>query len=114
MLIEMTGAKLITEERIRQQRDPAEKGFEGEGYDSHHDQRHTDKELARAALAYLLEYAEPRAASALPPGWWPWRVSDWKPTEDKVRQLAKSGALIAAEIDRLLVERGQSAEGSGL
>ena len=33
---------------------------------------------------------------------WPWRPSWWKPTpDDRVRELVKTGALIAAEIDRL-------------
>jgi hypothetical protein len=32
---------------------------------------------------------------------WPWDNKYWKPSEDKVRNLVKAGALIAAEIDRL-------------
>jgi hypothetical protein len=31
---------------------------------------------------------------------WPWDESWWKPG-DRIRELAKAGALIAAEIDRL-------------
>jgi len=34
---------------------------------------------------------------------WPWEKSWWKPTpNDRVKELVKAGALIAAEIDRLL------------
>jgi hypothetical protein len=36
---------------------------------------------------------------------WPWDENDWKPADDPVRNLEKAGALIAAEIDRLLRER---------
>lgn len=33
---------------------------------------------------------------------WPWRYGSWKPsTDNRVMELAKAGALIAAEIDRL-------------
>lgn len=33
---------------------------------------------------------------------WPWDKSWWKPTpDDRIRELIKAGALIAAEIDRL-------------
>ena len=33
---------------------------------------------------------------------WPWEANWWKPTpEDRIKELAKAGALIAAEIDRL-------------
>ena len=38
------------------------------------------------------------------PRWWPksWDIIWWKPTpKDRVRELAKAGALIAAEIDRI-------------
>ena len=34
---------------------------------------------------------------------WPWDDEWWKPTpDDRIRELVKAGALIAAEIDRLL------------
>lgn len=37
-------------------------------------------------------------------GWrngWPWDAKWWKPSDDPIKNLVKSGALIAAEIDRL-------------
>jgi hypothetical protein len=42
------------------------------------------------------------------PGWWPWAERFWKPTpDDRVRELVKAGALIAAEIDRLTAKGSQ-------
>ena len=39
---------------------------------------------------------------------WPWNGSYWKPTpDDRIKELTKAGALIAAEIDRLLNENTQ-------
>lgn len=97
-----TGIELIAEERARQ--------ISVEGWTPEHDDAHTDSELARAAATYAM------------PGWlrnlhvrpictetthtirakiWPWEISWWKPCEDRVRELSKAGALIAAEIDRL-------------
>jgi hypothetical protein len=32
--------------------------------------------------------------------WWPWSFEWWKP-KDRIRNLVRAGALIAAEIDRL-------------
>ena len=42
---------------------------------------------------------------------WPWNVVWWKPTpDDRIRELAKAGALIAAEIDRLIYISGQKSQ----
>lgn len=85
----MTGAELITEERNRQiteeYRTPEE------------DERYTMDELALAAVCYTLP---PHMSHVQyePEGWgcrW------FKPTS-RIRDLTKAGALIAAEIDRLL------------
>lgn len=86
------GAERILEERHRQIRI--------EGFKPEDDQVYENGELAKAALAYLskaLDY-DPGVRQ------WPrtWRLSFWKPSVDKVRNLEKAGALIAAEIDRLL------------
>jgi hypothetical protein len=87
----MTGAERIAAERQRQ--------VEREGWTPEHDDRHADEELARAAACY----ATPRLlGGSLPPQDWPWAVKWWKPTpDDRIRELEKAGALIAAEIDRL-------------
>lgn len=91
------GIARIAAERKRQ--------VESEGWTPEHDDTHIDGELAEAAACY--------AAAALyhAQGWDPARVTDslsypwpesWKPSTDPIRNLEKAGALIAAEIDRLL------------
>mgnify|MGYP001338024131 CR=1 FL=1 len=88
-----TGIELIAEERKRQ--------VEKEGWSSEHDDKHSYSELARAAACYAI------------PSWfthsrrmvfsiWPFEPEFFKRTADnRVRDLVKAGALIAAEIDRL-------------
>jgi hypothetical protein len=82
----VTGAERIAAERQRQ--------IDAEGYDAAHDDAHDNGDIAEAALAYL-------TCSA---AYWPWEPSLFK-REGRVRDLEKSGALIAAEIDRLLRAR---------
>lgn len=81
-----TGIEIISEERERQ--------ISVEGWSPEHDDAHTNEELVQAAVKY-----------ALPKGnLWPaaWSIDWYKPTpEDRIKELAKAGALIAAEIDRL-------------
>lgn len=84
----MTGAELITQERIRQQ--------EVEGWSIEHDNEHIHGELLDAAVFY----AGYHTALGDITGLWPWDDSWFKPV-DKIRDLVKAGALIAAEIDRL-------------
>lgn len=88
-----SGADLIAAERKRQ--------IEAEGWTPEHDDQHDDGELARAAAAYaLVAGAGPTKQADEAEQWWPFD-DDWKPSEDEIRNLAKAGALIAAEIDRL-------------
>lgn len=84
-----TGAEQIAAERQRQ--------IDGEGYTVAHDAHHGDMgALPRAAAAYALN------GILFLPGLWPWDDQFWKPVPaDRVRELVKAGALIAAEIDRL-------------
>jgi hypothetical protein len=90
----MSGIELITAERKRQ--------IEIEQWSNEHDDLHSDGELRTAAECYLLELrARSDKPRNNPPPAWPWFKVWWKPTEDPIRQLVKSGALIAAEIDRL-------------
>lgn len=108
----MTGAELIASERLRQ--------INIEGWSDTHDDGHDCGELALAAACYATpiliykrgEYAN-QVCFADP---WPWDEAwDKRPADgnvlmdnkilcvsDRIRQLAKAGALIAAEIDRLL------------
>lgn len=102
------GAELIAEERNRQ--------IEKEGWDSEHDD-HSGGALAVAGACYALNcesVISTRANESLRYHYeiesaklWPWEKDWWKPTpEYPIKQLTKAGALIAAEIDRLLRLRG--------
>ena len=104
----MNGAERIAAERQRQ--------IEREGWDSAHDDEHGFGELLSAARAYCCfawkqidvhcgwtqEMVDEYIAEQL----WPWDERYWKPSGDPIRNLERAGALIAAEIDRLL--RGRS------
>lgn len=93
----MTGIEIIAKERKRQ--------IEELGFDCSNDLSYNDQQLARAAACY-----------AIPANWkvvwdnnfwrnfigiyWPWNMKFWKPTpDDRIKELAKAGALIAAQID---------------
>lgn len=88
------GAQRITDERRRQ--------IDVEGFNPEADLSYEHGELAKAALAYLSR------AVGFDQGVreWPrsWQSSMWKPSPDPIRNLEKAGALIAAEIDRLIAE----------
>lgn len=88
----MNGIELIAEERERQ--------ISEGGWDTYHDDYHCQGELAVAAACYALPK---EARSKLPlVVYWPWEMEWWKPSPDnRVKELTKAGALIAAEIDRL-------------
>ena len=97
------GVGLIAVERQRQ--------IEAEGWTPEHDDEHDDGVLVRAAICYADKAATQarggRGVGQLRPTW-PWDHSYWKPADDPVRNLVKAGALIAAEIDRLI----RNAEGA--
>lgn len=96
-----TGAELIQRERKRQVHE--------ESYSERHDDLHAHDEMAMAAVQYALP-AKNREMSHMAntrtevvPTDWPWQNEEWKPSaDDRVRELVKAGALIAAEIDRLI------------
>jgi hypothetical protein len=108
----LLGVDLIRAERERQS--------SGEGWSAEHDDSHRSGELCDAAISYARAAAkqargeshaylkEMAAAGAVP---WPWEDGWWKPDADQVRNLVKAGALIAAEIDRLLRERRETPNG---
>tara|TARA_R110002124_G_scaffold283189_1_gene458839 strand:+ start:456 stop:791 length:336 start_codon:yes stop_codon:yes gene_type:complete len=89
-----TGSQLIADERERQ--------ISQEGWSATHDDDHQHGELAVAGACYALTQsgAIEGGANQIVDEMWPWHESSWKPG-DPVRNLAKAGALIAAEIDRL-------------
>ena len=93
----MTGAQMIARERTRQRVQ--------EGWDARHDNGHDREELALAAACYALP-SDARERDiwgrALWLRLWPWEQRWWKPNrQDRIHELIKAGALIAAEIDRL-------------
>lgn len=110
-----TGIELITEERARQ--------ISAEGWTPEHDDDHELGEMACAAACYATpkldrkmeervetrdnargcsDPEEPYPVTVILPALWPWDAEWWKPCpEDRIRELIKAGALIAAEIDRL-------------
>lgn len=101
----MNGIELIAAERTRQ--------ITEEGWDEKHDKEHPPGHLALAGAVYGLDYAfdvmsnhkgSPLADKVIPL-LWPWDKKWLKPThDDPIKQLAKAGALIAAEIDKLQKE----------
>lgn len=88
-----TGVELIAEERQRQ--------IEVEGWTAEHDSRHKSGDLEVAAMCYA---CPPKYRPFLSPTLWfkriGWDPKWWKPGE-RIRELQKSGALIAAAIDNL-------------
>jgi len=105
-----TGIELITEERTRQ--------VEQEGWTPERDDEHECGELAMAAACYALPEEDReveggargfRVVVSVLEALWPWWemlyrgapfMNWWKPG-NRIRELTKAGALIAAEIDRL-------------
>lgn len=98
-----TGIQIISEERDRQ--------VTAEGWSPDHDSTHIEGQLAYAGASYALYHA---MKTTFPPASfeklkledqatkeWPWEREWWKPSTDPIKNLAKAGALIAAEIDRL-------------
>jgi len=106
-----TGVERIALERLRQ--------ITEEGWSAFHDDRHTDKSLAWAAVCYaapdnvyVVDGGGPCITFSDP---WPWGA-EWdkrypkdpmfgssaaEMLEHRISELTKAGALIAAEIDRL-------------
>lgn len=110
-MVTSRGLQLIARERARQ--------ITEEEWTDAHDDGQTEGELARAAAVYAL----PPDAREITKGFrirdsrvdvrmslvdaiWPWLRGWWKPgapsIEGRLRDLSKAGALIAAEIDRIL------------
>jgi hypothetical protein len=85
-----TGVELIAEERKRQ--------IEVEGWSAEHDDRHEDGELARAGACYVLEGSSYFVADELMgEDGWPFEQG-WRKPKDRLSNLVRAGALIAAEI----------------
>ncbi len=97
-----TGVELIADERLRQ--------ITQEGYSEQHDDDHFDDALPLAAVCYALPDRYQALMSSdgdreRTPSAWPWLGRDWKPA-DRIRDLQRAGALIAAAIDREIGKAG--------
>lgn len=101
----LSGADRIARERMRQQVE--------EGRHVIADVAYAPGTLAMASLCYtLIAASSPEMRRQLRPaipfsGHWPWPEDAWKPSMtdshlDRVRELEKAGALIAAQIDAFL------------
>lgn len=110
MTAKKTGVQIIADERARQ--------MDAEGYSADHDDCHDRGELVLAAICYAkrdggVYLREDYGDEVRFHDPWPWAPSDDKRPRDAadrlkvpadkqyVRNLAKAGALIAAEIDRM-------------
>lgn len=105
-----TAAGRIWAERERQ--------IEDEGYSAAHDDQYQKAELARAGYLYARAAAdqirENKFNLTQAPLDWPWDARFWRPDLDNpVRTLAKAGALIAAEMDRLMREHREDDDAEG-
>lgn len=116
MSVTINAAELIAAERDR---------HEDGGFTPEHDDRYTRDELVRAAICYAYPpYArqEVPVKPDLGTGWvacstrealyyipelWPFNPEAWRPSPSRLKELVKAGALIAAEIDRILRAEGQ-------
>jgi hypothetical protein len=97
----VTGIERIAAERKRQ--------IEEEGWTAECDDQQEDGGLAKAAACYA--YPKGGGLFSLKAFLWPWADGWYKPTPDnRIRELEKAGALIAAEIDRLLREEQRDKE----
>lgn len=76
-----------------------------EGWSREHDAGHVGGGLVFAAIRYAAA-TRPGAPDLQSLAWsyWQWDEEWWKPSDDPIRNLEKAGALIAAEIDRLLAD----------
>lgn len=104
-----TGVKAIAAER--------ERLLQAEGFTRDGDQQYRRGELAKAATAYVQLAATDLEAGTRdhiawhgPAAVWPWAPERWKPVDAR-RDLARAGALIAAQID--LIDQRDAEPGVG-
>lgn len=100
---ESRGHELIAAERQRQ--------VEDKGYTAERDAAYGPGVLSSAAAAYMhLPSHDEDQDHGRAHGYWPFHPGAFKPSGDRTRDLAKAGALIAAEID---AELNRKARGRG-
>ena len=94
------GIDLIAAERIRQ--------MHVEGWTPEHDAKHDRGELAKAAACYAV-YGTDAEVIEQEEDAWPWSEHwDKRRKHEDIRRLSIAGALIAAEIDRILRAENKS------
>jgi hypothetical protein len=80
-----------------------------EGYDTAHDDSHSDGDLSRATACYAMSASDqihpqhqkaPDFDDDILAALWPWPPSQWKPKSAR-RDLIRAAALIVAEIERI-------------
>lgn len=97
------GVDLIADERFRQLA----------VHDWRHDLEHADGELVTAAICYATPPEDREIGSVSGcPTMWPFEPDTFR-SRDRVRDLQKAGALIAAELDRLLGDPARTATPTG-
>lgn len=100
----MTGVELIAEERKEQ--------IEKHGYTATEDDTRHNGGLAAGGAAYALYVAQKRGMNiggADPVGdLWMFPIRTFKAGDDHLKTLAKAGAMIAAEMDKIIRERAKS------
>ena len=89
------GVSLVGRERQRQ--------ITEEGYSFEHDDQEDSHQLSDAAAVYACHASARHSLLHL----WPWSKGYFKPDKDntidgRIRELTKAGALVCAEIDRLV------------
>lgn len=94
----LSGIERIAAERQRQ--------VDDEGYSPGHDAQHSEMDLSKAAVIYVHNAVQNetgvRIGTDMP---WPWEREGFAPSTNAIRDLEKAGALIAAEIDRIIANR---------
>lgn len=97
--------RAVVERGIQRERD---RQIQHERYTPEHDTEHSDGSLADAAACYAAGrhiYQDHRFVRYASTELWPWeRESDKRGKHDRLDELAKAGALIQAEMERLVWE----------
>lgn len=94
----------------------AERDIQLKKYSYQHDQEHSKGELAIAAACYAYaaahqaRFGNEAMSGTDAPKEWPFAASEWKPGETALITLAKAGAFITAEIDRIMFAKTASSQ----
>ena len=103
-----TGIEIILKERIRQ--------IEEEGWTPTHDLQHVKGELANAAAHYamtaeMIDFIDDHWGNDQHLNIWPFDLNWLKRSpKNRIKELGKAGALIAAEIDRIILSKKSAEE----